>query len=124
MDSTPAELWAFLPHAYVSTVAIEIPILLLGLSREHSFARRLGAGLWLTACTYPIVVLVLPLTVGVWWGSAAYTAIAETFAPIADCLLFRTAYPIPSERSAALRDMLAIVAANLGSFLTGLLLYG
>ena len=124
MDSTAAELWAFLPRGYVLTIAIEIPVLLFGLSREHSYSRRVVAGLWLTACTYPIVVLVLPLTARIWWGDVTYTVIAEIFAPVAECLLFRVAYPIPIQRSAALRDMLAIVAANVGSFLFGLWLFG
>ena len=123
MDPTAAELWAFLPRGYVLTIAIEIPVLLFGLSRQHPIARRLVAGLWLTACTYPIVVLVLPLTVGIWWGNLAYTVIAEIFAPVAECLLFRAAYPIPNERSAAFRDMLSIVVANVGSFLFGLWLF-
>ena len=123
MDLTVAELWAFLPRGYLLTIAIEIPVLLVGLSRQHSLWRRLIAGCWLTACTYPIVVLVLPLTVGVWWGDAAYLAIAETFAPVAECLIFRAAYPIPVPRSAAIRDVFAIVAANLSSFLFGLWLF-
>ena len=119
MDLTAAELWHFLPRGYLLTIAIEIPILLVCLSREHPVTRRLLAGVWLTACTYPIVVLVLPLTVGVWWGDSAYVAVAETFAPVAECLIFRAAYPIPCSRTAALRDLAAITAANVGSFLLG-----
>lgn len=120
MDLTAAELWAFLPRGYLLTIAIEIPILLVGLSSNHPWYRRLMAGGWLTACTYPIVILVLPLTVGAWWGKVAYLAVAETFAPVAECLLFRAAFPIPTSRGAAIRDMAAIVAANVASFVIGL----
>ena len=51
---------AFLPVGYLVTVLIEAPILFVGLSRRHRRGERLFAGLWLTACTYPIVVIVMP----------------------------------------------------------------
>ena len=40
-----------------------------------------------------------------------------------ECLIFRAAYPIPVPPSAAMRDVFAIVAANLSSFLFGLWLF-
>ena len=122
MNRSLAELWMFLPFGYLLTVAIEIPVLLIGLSPTHPWKQKLLAGLFLTACTYPIVVFVLPLTVEHWWGRSLYFLIAEVFAPLAECLLFRLAYPIPVSRSAAIRDMVAIVAANLSSFLIGMLI--
>jgi hypothetical protein len=123
MDLTPAELWAFLPRGYLLTVLIETPILLIGLSSTHPISRRVIAGLWLTACTYPIVVLVLPLTVGPSLGYFGYLVIAESFAPLAECLLFRAAYPVPASRSASIQDILVIIAANLGSFVIGLFVH-
>lgn len=123
MDLTADELWAFLPRGYLLTIVIEIPILLFGLSPSHAPSRRLIAGCWLTACTYPVVILVLPWTVGAWWGNVAYLAVAETFAPAAECLLFRAAFPVPACRAAAVRDMAAIVAANVASFVIGLWIY-
>jgi len=99
---------------------------LLGLSRCHSLGDRLFAGFWLTACTYPIVVLVLPYIVWKPFGRAAYLGVAETFAPLAECVFFWLAYrtrnyrrgkPAPDRGTA--RDFAAIVAANLGSFLVG-----
>lgn len=90
--SPPAEAlsspWLFLLVGYAITVALETPILLLGLSPYHPWRRRLFAGLWLTACTYPVVVLVLPPLIAPLWGRVAYLAVAETFAPAAECLLF------------------------------------
>ena len=123
MDLTAEQLWAFLPRGYLLTIAIEIPILLFSLSPSHPPGRRLLAGCWLTACTYPVVILVLPLTVAAWWGNVAYLAVAETFAPVAECLLFRAAFPIPICRALAFRDMAAITAANVASFVFGLWIY-
>ncbi|MBN2473118.1 MAG: hypothetical protein JXB62_00820 [Pirellulales bacterium] len=117
----PSQLWSFLPAGYLLAVLIETPILLVGLSRGHSAGDRLLAGLWLTACTYPIVVLVLPYAVWRPYGRAVYYVAAETFAPVAECGLFWLAYR--SERSSpdrgTLRDFAAIVLANLASFLIG-----
>jgi hypothetical protein len=114
---TPSELWRFLALGYLISIAIETPILLIGLSRRHGIARRLFAGVWLTACTYPIVVLVLPIL----FDSSEnwkYLLVAETFAPVAECALFAAAFyrrgdPMPAAR---LADMVTIVLANLASF--------
>ena len=115
-----AELWRFLPLGYLFTVALETPVLLFGLSSRHPLRRRLFAGLWLTACTYPVVVLVLPPLFADSMR-AAYLAVAETFAPAAECALFWLAYG--REETAGgrslVRDFAAITAANLLSFLAG-----
>lgn len=118
-----AELWRFLPFGYLLTVTIETPVLLYSLSARHPTRRRLFSGLWLTACTYPIVVLVLPLV----FGSSsrfAYLVTAETFAPVAECALFWTAFGARDElgRASMWRDFAAITAANLLSFALGELL--
>ena len=112
------ELWRFLPIGYLLTIAIETPILLLGLSRRHSLKRRLLSGIWLTACTYPIVVLVLPL-VFVNQSRAVFLLVAEVFAPVAECLLFWSAFG----KETRWRDFAVIVVANLASFLTGELIW-
>ncbi len=116
-----ARLWWFLPRGYLLTVAIETPILLVGLSPVHPTRRKVAAGLWLTACTYPIVVLVLPSLLD---PRALYLAVAETFAPVAECLLFRLAFGTSGEqvRRVIWRDRTAIAAANLASFAAGELL--
>jgi len=124
MTLSASELWAFLPQGYLLTVLIEIPVLLFGLSSGHPFQRRLIAGFWLTACTYPIVILVLPFSIPVQWGGWAYPVTAEFFAAIAECLLFRTAYPRSTSRGTAWRDMAAIIVANVASFTIGLWIYG
>src|SRR5438309_755588 len=117
----PSHFWRFLPVGYLVTIAIETPILLIGLSKPHPIRRRLAAGVWLTACTYPIVVLVLPMLMGDRASSAAYLWVAETFAPLAECAIFAAAFwpgagLTPGQRT---RDLLAITAANLASFLIG-----
>ena len=115
-----ADLWLFLPIGYLFTVACEAPVLALALSPRHTLPRRLFAGLWLTACTYPVVVLVLPPLFAD-SSRAAYLAVAETFAPAAECLLFRLAFGGVARGAGgtAWRDYAAITAANLLSFLAG-----
>lgn len=107
---------------YTLTVAVETAVLLAGLSRRHPVRARLFAGVWLTACTYPVVWLVLPPLLP---DRAAYLVVAETFAPAAECALFWLAFvkPLPPDRRATTRDMAAIVLANLASFGVGELIY-
>ena len=110
----PIELWQFLPIGYLLTIAIETPILFFGLSPHHPKPRRIFAGLWLTACTYPIVILVLPLLF-VNGSRATYLLVAEVFAPVAECTLFWLAFG----KEATWRDFGVIVVANIASFLAG-----
>jgi hypothetical protein len=116
----PSELWRFLPLGYLLTILIETPILLWGLSARHSIKRRVLAGVWLTACTYPIVTLVLPL---LFTNSSRtiYLLVAETFAPVAECILFWLAFGNGNEvgTRSMWRDFTTIVVANLASFLLG-----
>jgi hypothetical protein len=120
ITSRPADLWLFLPFGYLLSVAVETPVLLVGLSKRLSFRRRLFAGLWLTACTYPVVVLVLPGLFST-LPRAAYLLAAETFAPVAECLLFWLAFRGRAGASAGewARDFAVIVLANLLSFGAG-----
>src|SRR4051812_40119156 len=108
------ELWRFLPFGYLLTILIETPILVLGLSREHSIKRRIAAGIWLTACTYPIVVLVLPGVLNQ-QSRALYLLVAEVFAPVAECLLFWLAFGRKETTltRSTWRDFVVIVLANL-----------
>jgi len=117
--SNAADLWAFLPFGYMLSILIETPVLLVGLSARHPLGRRLFAGVWLTACTYPIVVLVLPLLLSD--SKVLYLIVAETFAPVTECLLFWAAFGRREllGTHSMWRDMLAIVVANLASFGVG-----
>ena len=92
-------------------------ILCVGLSRRHPLRRKLFAGVWLTACTYPIVTLVLPLLFSR-ASRALYLVVAETFAPVAECLLFWLAFGREEEagKGSMRRDFIAIIIANLASF--------
>jgi hypothetical protein len=114
---SPAELWRFLPLGYLLTILIETPILCLGLSQRHPLSRKFLAGVWLTACTYPIVTLVLPLLFTP-ARRGLYLVVAETFAPVGECILFWLAFGKNEELGEASmwRDFAAIIAANLASF--------
>jgi hypothetical protein len=103
---------------YMLTVAIELPTLLIGLSRRHSIVHRIFAGFWLTACTYPILWLVLPEFIDPATNRPLYLTVGETFVPIAECVLFWLAFgrTQPRSRAATVRDCAAIVIANLLSF--------
>jgi hypothetical protein len=115
-----SELWHFFLFGYLFSILIETPVLLIGLSPRHPRNRRVFAGVWLTACTYPIVVLVMPLVFRS-ASRAVYLIIAETFAPVAECVLFWLAYGEKEQfgKASMWRDFGVIVIANLASFIGG-----
>jgi hypothetical protein len=117
--------WLFLPIGYVFTIFVETPVLMLLLSSRHSLNTRLVAGIWLSACTYPVVVLVLPQVFDIANDRLTYLLVAETFAPLAECALFWLAFGKREEfgRWSWWQDMIAIVVANLASFGLGELIY-
>lgn len=120
---SPSDLWLFLVIGYPFTILVETPILVLGLSQRHPLKQKIFAGVWLTACTYPIVVLVMPLLFAS-TSRAIYLSVAETFAPVAECVLFWLAYGRSEEfgKRSMWQDFATIVIANLASFLGGELL--
>ncbi len=109
--------WIFLLIGYCVTVAVETPVLLVGLAPVHPRRRRLFAGLWLTACTYPVFILTLP---ELFHFRSSYLIVGETLVTLAECALFLAAFG-RHERGCAdrLRDCAAIVLANLASFGVG-----
>ena len=109
---------------YLMTIAIETPVLLVGLSARHSLGVRLFAGVWLTACTYPILWLVLPWFIDPQEHYVSYLAIGETWVPLAECALFWMAFGKSEEwlKPSMWRDLAAVTVANLASFGIGLLL--
>jgi hypothetical protein len=112
-----ADLLRFFPFGYLLTILIETPVLLAGLPAKLSLKQKLLCGVWLTACTYPIVVLVLP---AVFFGAPRwqYLTAAETFAPAAECVLFWLAFRQGPEITGPewVRSFAAIIIANLASF--------
>jgi hypothetical protein len=98
---------------YLMTIAIETPILCVGLSSQHSLARRILSGIWLTACSYPIVWLVAPALFDPTEERVRYLLVAESVAHIGECLLFWLAFrPLQF----FMRDMAVVFGANLASF--------
>lgn len=112
-----SELWYFLPFGYLVTILIETPILVAGLPRKLTLRQKLASGVWLTACTYPIVVIVLA-TIFYGRSRTMYLLVAETFAPAAECALFWLAFRGRDilKTSDWVRSFIAIVIANLASF--------
>ena len=123
--SETATLWQWLLVGYTLTILLESPVLLVGLSARHSLRRRLFCGVWLTACTYPIVVIVLPAYFDVTTERGMYLLVAETFAPAAECTLFWIVFGEKAfwNTSSMWRDFAAITLANLLSFGVGEGLY-
>jgi hypothetical protein len=119
-DTPVAGLWTFLPFGYLLTILVETPILLIGLSKKITLRQKLLCGIWLSACTYPIVVLVMPMLFADYqrWQ---YLIVAETFAPVAECTLFWLAFRGKETLNRAdwIDCFIAITVANLGSFGVG-----
>jgi hypothetical protein len=122
---TPEQLWLWLPIGYLFSIAIETPILMFGLSKRHPMSRRVFAGIWLTACTYPVVVLVLPQVFDIDKQRTAYLVVAESVAHFGECALFWMAFGTKEEwgRRSMWQDFVAILLANWASFSAGELLY-
>ena len=118
----PLDYWKFLPIGYLFSVAIETPILCVGLSRRHPWKDRVLAGLWLTACTYPIVVLALPLLLMPTYPRTC-VAVGEAVAHFGECALFWAAYGSRAERwkPSMWQDLGVVFLANLASFSIGYL---
>ena len=116
----PGSAW-LLAGAWAATIAIETAVLAALLSARHGWRVRLFAGAWLSGCTLPIVWLVLPEVLPATLPRAAFLAVAESFAPLAECALFWWACirPRPRDTRATVRDLAAIGAANLASFAVG-----
>jgi hypothetical protein len=114
---SPDYLWYFLPIGYLTTILIETAILIFLLTPKLSLKQKILCGIWLTACTYPIVVLVLPPLL-MEYSRALYLIVAETFAPAGECLFFWLAFRGDNDfaRNDWIRSFVAITVANLASF--------
>jgi hypothetical protein len=113
LDQLPHPYLVLFPIYYLITIAIETPILCVGLSSEHPLRRRLLSGIWLTACTYPLVWFVAPVWFDPIEERIAYLAVAESIAHFGECALFYLAF---QPRLHPWRDMAAVFGANLASF--------
>ena len=113
IHSLPHPYFVLFPIYYLFTISIETPILCVGLSSEHPMRRRILSGIWLTACTYPIVWFVVPVWFDPLAERIAYLAVAESIAHFGECALFYFAF---QPRQHPWRDMAAIFIANLASF--------
>lgn len=114
------DLWYFLPIGYLITILIETPILIFGLSPKVSFKQKLLCGVWLTACTYPVVVLVLP-PIFFDYSRNLYLIVAESFAHFGECVIFWLAFRGRKdfETNDWIRSFITILLANFASFSFG-----
>lgn len=119
-DASFNSLWLFFPIGYLTTVLIETPFLVFGLSPKLSIKQKLLCGIWLTACTYPVVVLVLPAAMQD-FSRTAYLIVAESFAHFGECVIFWLAFRGRGdfEMKDWLRSFAAILLANFASFMIG-----
>ena len=103
----PIALWHWMPIGYAVTLAIETPVLLIGLRRSlPSGWMRVAAACWLTGVTYPIVVIVLPLLLWPIATYGTYLAVAESFAIVTECVLYKLIW------RGSRRDVVVVALAN------------
>ena len=111
--------WQQMLIGYLITIAIETPVLVVGLSARHSLGVRLFSGVWLTACTYPILWLTLPQIISPDPDQSRwlYLAVGETLVPIAECALFWLAFGSRAAlwKRSMWQDLITITIANLTS---------
>jgi hypothetical protein len=103
--------------AFVLTLAIEIPIVILLLRRTEPDIVRLGALIvFANLATHPVVWYVITQVLLV--GTLTYTLVAETWAIAAEAVFYRVAFRDLSAR----RALVVAVAANATSWLAGRLI--
>ncbi len=119
IDTKALLLWS--AFGFGLSVLIETPVLVFCLSERHSLRDKLFAGVWLTACSYPVVAWVIPSFINPVAHKVEYLLVAETFAPLVECLLFWIAFGKKEEfgQPTFYRDMIAVILANLSSFVLG-----
>ncbi|HEY9776285.1 MAG TPA: hypothetical protein V6C81_21155 [Planktothrix sp.] len=117
LQGTPLALAAYFMRGCLTSIAIETPVLCVGLSRRHTMLQRIFAGIWLTTCSYPIVMLFLPHLINP-GNRGLYLGVAETFAPISECAIFWLMFGSRAQfgKRSMYRDFAVIVLANLLSF--------
>ena len=122
-DISPDYLWYFLPIGYLTTIAIETSILFFLLPKKLSLKQKILCGIWLTACTYPIVVLVLPPLI-MDYSRGLYLLVAESVAHFGECVIFWLAFRGREDFETRdwIRAFIAILLANFASFSIGELL--
>ena len=105
--------------AFVITLAIEIPIVIVLLRRTEPNLVRLGILIvFANLATHPVVWFVITQLLLV--GTLAYTLLAETWAIAAEAVFYRVAFRDLSAR----RALVVAIAANATSWLVGRLIGG
>ena len=108
----------FLLCGGIITIVIEGTVLWFGLGRRYSTGEKLFFAAWLTAATYPVVVLVLPSLMSTSEPRSSYLFAAESFAIIGECVLF-TIGSVCLDKPVYFKELGVIAIANLISFAAG-----
>ena len=103
--------------ALAATLLIEGAVLWGALASHHTRTVRLQSAALLSMATLPLVWFVLPAVCLPALGRLGYLLVAETFAPAAECALFRVLAGPAMTR----QDTIAIVAANVLSLTAGVI---
>jgi len=103
--------------AMVLMTACMALIFALGLSRRHSVKSRIAAAAWLSSCTVPVVLLVIPHFLPViWHWLGAWSDIASLLVlDVAACLLFWLVFGNRSQlgKWSMYRDLISVGSALL-----------
>jgi hypothetical protein len=103
------------PQAYLLSLAIETPILVLIFRDRYDWSRTVRNAVIATSVTLPFVWFAFPL-LGLPWG--LQTAISEVFALVIEATIYRLLFSKTGWREA----FLASALCNAASFLIGLAL--
>ena len=107
---------------YLLTISMETPVLLLGLANRYSMKEKFIAGALLTACSYPFVAIFFPMIWNPYENYSTYIAVSEVFAPLSECVVFAFLFQLRKPEITTkqrILDFVAIIAANLFSYLFG-----
>ena len=120
----PATLARMIAIGYLLTIAFETPVLYFGLGSRYTPKEKLLAGLVLTLCSYPFVVLLFPSIWNPYSDYGTYVLVSEIFAPVSECVVFAILFQRKKQLSSKPRlvDFFWILMANLTSFSAGELL--
>lgn len=108
---------------YIFTFLIELIILFFGLSGNYKLKEKIILALSLNAFTFPVVNVVLPLWIDAVKLRMHYFVVSEVLACVLECILFVAIFAhLNCGKTEMIRNCSIVVAANVVSFVLGLIL--